>query len=148
MSFIRQRPFQEKNTGPDFSKFIDQINARNKRIADKIPNWVKAGVALYGNSEDVFSNFLEEMANVVRYSGYQEDYYFDLFLQTASGLKEEKSEDIPLEELQELDFTGIFRVQFYFQCINKEVPSVISSLFQEKSAKNSEEKAVVKEIKL
>ena len=75
---------------------------------------------------------------------------FDLFLKTASSLKEGKNEDIPLEGLQELDFTGIFNVKLYFQQINKEVPSVIDNLFQEKRVEDqsSEEKVPVKEIKL
>lgn len=150
MSFISQRPLRGRDTGPDFSKFIDQIDNRNKKIADKIPNWVKTGVNLYGDNEESFSNFLEAMADIVRYNGYKSDYYFDLFLKTASSLKEGKNEDIPLEGLQELDFTGIFHVKLYFQQINKEVPSVIDNLFQEKSVEDqsSEEKASVKEIKL
>lgn len=150
MSFISQRPLQGRDTGPDFSKFIDQIDNRNKKIADKILNWVKTGVNLYGDNEESFSNFLEAMADIVRYNGYKSDYYFDLFLKTASSLKEGKTEDIPLGELQELDFTGIFHVELYFQYINKEVPNVIDNLFQEKWVEDqaSEKKVPVKEIKL
>ena len=109
MSFIRERPLQGCDTGPDFSGFLNQIYDRNKKIGDKIPNWVKTGVKIYGDNEEVFSTFLDVMANIVRYNVYQEDYYFDLFLETASCLKEEKCEDIPLEGLQTLDFTGILR---------------------------------------
>lgn len=143
MSFIPQRPIQEKDTGPDFSKFIDQIDNRNRKIAEKIPSWVKTGVKIYGDNEEVFSTFLDVMANIVRYNVYQEDYYFDLFLETASCLKEEKCEDIPLKGLQSLDFTGIFYVHFYFQWIEKQVPEVIDNLYQEKSA---EEQAKRKEV--
>lgn len=138
MSFIPQRPIQEKDTGPDFSKFISRISDRNKKIGDKIPNWVKTGITLYGDNEEVFSTFLEAMADIVKYNGYQNDHYFDLFLETSSCLKKEKCEDIPLEGLQELDFTGIFHVYSYFQWIEKQVPEVIDNLFQEKRA---EEKA-------
>lgn len=150
MSFIQQNPLQGRDSGPDFSKFIDQIDNRNRRIAEKIPNWVKTGVKLYGENEESFSDFLEGMADIVRYNGYQNDYYFDLFLKTASSLKEGKNEDIPLEGLQELDFTGIFHVKLYFQQIHKEVPSIIGNLFQEKRTEEQlpEKNAPVKEIKL
>lgn len=143
MSFIRERPLQGCDTGPDFSGFLNQIYDRNKKIGDKIPNWVKTGVKIYGDNEEVFSTFLDVMANIVGYNVYQEDYYFDLFLETASCLKEEKCEDIPLEGLQTLDFTGIFYVHFYFQWIEKQVPEVIDNLYQEKSA---EEQAKGKEV--
>ena len=82
------------------------------------------------------------------FSKVSTDYYFDLFLETDSCLTEGKSSDVPLDALQNLDFTGIFHVKCYFQWIDKHVPDVINHLYLEKQAedKAARESSAIKEI--
>lgn len=148
MSFS-QRPLQGRDDGFDFSKYFDQAYERRANVVSKIPNWVQTGIKLYyGRDDEAFSTFLADMTDIVKYDIFQGDHYFDLFLETASCLKEGKTDEVPLDDLQNLDFTGMFYVHFYFRHIDREVPEFIDNLFQEKraEAEAEREKPTVKEI--
>lgn len=144
-----QRPLQDQDDYPDFSKMIERTYQKRERVANKIPGWVKTGIRLYHEREDdSFSTFLTVIADIIKYDFHQTDYYFDLFLETDSCLTEGKSSDVPLDALQNLDFTGIFHVKCYFQWIDKHVPDVINHLYLEKQAedKAARESSAIKEI--